>query len=353
MAEGQRAFLIGAAAGVVMLAVAAPAAAVLWKHMAADQAKVQAALGELGSRLDKNNAALEEMRKTASLAGVTRQLGELNDRIKSTNEALAGVQKASLDNIRDRLDRVEAGVKSGNAALAGLQKGLAPDGMSKQLGQLAANLTALETSLAGLKQRMAAAPQQQAAPAAPATNAGDVVGALDTIKKGLDQSSATDIKVLAAISGLQQSLNAAPAPAPDRTDLVVVHLAAPQTIASAAGPTAAPIAPLSVHFQKIGGTDETAQTAAIAAKLKDLLKNHHGCAVSVAGYADTLGGDDINLAVSKDRAHTIAAKLKEALGDDVQIAETAWGERRLAEMTKDNVASKANRRVDIAVQCKS
>ena len=98
------------------------------------------------------------MRKAASLAGVTKQLDELNARIKSTNEALAGVQKASLDNIRDRLDRVEAGVKSSNTALTSLQKGLAPDGLSKQLGQLAANLTALETSLAGLKQASRSAP---------------------------------------------------------------------------------------------------------------------------------------------------------------------------------------------------
>jgi outer membrane protein OmpA-like peptidoglycan-associated protein len=136
----------------------------------------------------------------------------------------------------------------------------------------------------------------------------------------------------------------------------VVHLAEPATGAMTAGATgtaAVPIAPLSVNFQKIGGTDETAQTAAIVARLKDLLKDRHGCAISVAGYADTLGNDDINLAVSKDRAHAIAVKLKDALGSDVQIAETAWGERRLKELTKDNVASKANRRVDIAVHCKS
>jgi outer membrane protein OmpA-like peptidoglycan-associated protein len=344
MAEGQKPFLIGAAAGVVMLVVAAPVVAVLWQRAAADRVDIKTTLAAINGRLDKNNAALEDMRKAASLAGVTKQLDELNTRIKSTNEALAGVQKASLDNIRDRLDRVEAGVKSGNAALASLQKGLAPDGMSKQLGQLAANLTALETSLASLKQTMAAK-----------ASAGETVGSLDTIKKGLDQNSASDGKVLAAISGLQQSLKDLPAP-PARTDLVVVHMSEPATgvvAAGAAGTAAAPIAPLSVHFQKIGGTDETAQTAAIVAKLQGLLKGRHGCAISVAGYADTLGDDDINLAVSKDRAHTIAMKLKEAFGNNVQIAETAWGERRLQEMTKDNIASKANRRVDIAVQCKS
>jgi outer membrane protein OmpA-like peptidoglycan-associated protein len=322
MAEAQKPFLIGAAAGVVMLAIAAPAGGLLWKRAAADRTVIKAALAEVSDRLDKNNAALEDMRKAASLAGVTKQMEELNARIKSTNEALAGVQKASLDNIRDRLEQVEAGVKSGNAALAGLQKGLAPDGMSKQLGQLAANLTALETSLAGLKQAVPAKGDAAAAPV-------KVAATLDAMKT------------------MPTSASAVP------TELIVVHMQNTAAAAPAATVASAAIAPLSVHFQKIGGTDETAQTVALVGKLKDLLKSRKGCAVSIAGYSDTLGDDDINLAVSKDRAHVIAVKLKEALGNDVSIAETAWGERRLAEMTKDNVASKANRRVDIAVQCKS
>lgn len=321
MAETQKPFLIGAAAGVVMLAIAAPAVGVLWKHAQADRVQILATLADVSGRLDKTNAALDDMRKAASLAGVTKQLDELNARIKSTNEALAGVQKASLDNIRDRLEQVETGVKSGNAALAGLQKGLSPDGMSKQLGQLAANLTALETSLAELKQAM-----------------------------GKPSAMAAPVKVATTL----ESMKSAPALASVPTELIVVHMqdgaAAQPALASTAN---AAIAPLSVHFQKIGGTDETAQTVALVGKMKELLKNRRGCAISVAGYADTLGDDDINLAVSKDRAHVIAVKLKEALGPDVQIAETAWGERRLHEMTKDNVADKRNRRVDIAVQCRS
>ena len=319
MAEAQKPFLIGAAAGVVMLALAAPAVAILWKRAAAERSQIQVALSEVSSRLDKNNAALEDMRKAASLAGVTKQMEELNARIKSTNEALAGVQKASLDNIRDRLEQVEAGVKSGNAALAGLQKGLSPDGMSKQLGQLAANLTALETSLASIRQ---------------------------SVPKG--DAAAAPMKVAATLDAMKTMPGSPAVP----TELVVVHVQTTPAPPAATAANAA-IAPLSVHFQKIGGTDETAQTVALVGKLKDLLKNRKGCAVSIAGYSDTLGDDDINLAVSKDRAHVIAAKLKEALGNDVSIAETAWGERRLAEMTKDNVASKSNRRGDIAVQCKS
>ena len=163
-------------------------------------------------------------------------------------------------------------------------------------------------------------------------------------------AAAAPVKVAATLDAMKTMPTSASAVP---TELIVVHMQNTAAAAPAATVASAAIAPLSVHFQKIGGTDETAQTVALVGKLKDLLKSRKGCAVSIAGYSDTLGDDDINLAVSKDRAHVIAVKLKEALGNDVSIAETAWGERRLAEMTKDNVASKANRRVDIAVQCKS
>jgi outer membrane protein OmpA-like peptidoglycan-associated protein len=308
MAEGQKSFFIGIAAGVVVVLLVTPLAYILWKRASAERAQMLSALTAVNGKLAETDVAIATMQKSASLAGVTKQLDELNGRIKSANEALAGVQKASLDEIRNRLDQVEAGLKADSANLAALQKGLGPDGLNKRLGQLSANLAALDTSLATIKQATGDAPVK-------------ATGALDTMKT---------------------------ASVPAATDLVVVHMQEPGTTQAAAA-----IAPMSVNFQKIGGTDETAQTVALVGKLKSLLKDHKGCAVSVAGFADTLGPDDLNLAVSQDRAHVIATKLKEALGPDVQIAETAWGERRLHEMTKDNVASKANRRVDIAVQCKS
>jgi outer membrane protein OmpA-like peptidoglycan-associated protein len=310
VADGRKSFFIGIGAGIVVVLLVAPLAYMLWKHASAERTQMLAALSAIDAKLAKTDAAVAAMQKTASVSGVTKQLDELNGRIKSANEALAGVQKASLDEIRNRLDQVEARLKSDSANLAALQKGLGPDGLNKRLGQLSANLAALDTSLASIKQAAAAAPVKTAS-------------ALDTMKIGSVPEGHT-------------------------TDLVVVHMQEP-----GASQVAAAIAPLSVNFQRIGGTDETAQTLALVAKLKDLLKDRKGCAVSVAGFADTLGPDDLNLAVSRDRAHVIAAKLKDALGPDVQIAETAWGERRLHEMTKDNVAAKANRRVDIAVQCKS
>lgn len=311
MADGQKSFFIGIGAGIVVVLLVTPLAYMLWKHASAERTQMLAALSAIDAKLAKTDTAVAAMQKTASVSGVTKQLDELNGRIRTTNEALAGVQKASLDEIRNRLDQVEARLKSDSANLAALQKGLGPDGLNKRLGQLSANLAALDTSLASIKQATAAAGPVKTA------------SALDAMKTGSVPEGHT-------------------------TDLVVVHMQE-----AGASQAAAAIAPLSVNFQKIGGTDETAQTLALVAELKDLLKDRKGCAVSVAGFADTLGPDDLNLAVSRDRAHVIATKLKEALGSNVQIAETAWGERRLHEMTKDNVAAKANRRVDIAVQCKS
>ena len=311
MAEGQKSLLTGIAAGVVVVLLVTPVGYVLWKRASAERAQMLATLSAIDGKLAKTDAAVAAMQKTASVSGIIKQLDELNGRIKSANEALAGVQKASLDEIRNRLDQVEAGLKSDSANLAALQKGLGPDGLNKRLGQLSANLAALDTSLATIKQATA-----NDAPVKTAS-------ALDTMKTGS-------------------------VPAQGATDLIVVHVQEPGSTQAAAA-----ITPLSVNFQKIGGTDETAQTVALVTKLKGLIKDRKGCAISVAGFADTLGPDDLNLEVSKDRAHVIATKLKDALGPDVQIAETAWGERRLHEMTKNNVAAKANRRVDIAVQCKS
>ena len=310
MAEGQKPLLTGIAAGIVVVLLVTPVGYVLWKRASAERAQMLATLTAIDGKLAKTDAAVASMQKTASLAGVTKQLDELNGRIKSANEALAGVQKASLDEIRNRLDQVEASLKSDSAALAGLQKGLGPDGLNKRLGQLSANIAALDTSLATIKQATGGnAPVKTA-------------GALDTLKTGSVAAGATD--------------------------LIVVHVQEPGKTQAAAA-----IAPLSINFQQIGGTDETAQTVALVAKVKGLIKDRKGCAISVAGFADTLGPDDLSLEVSKDRAHVIAAKLKEALGPDVQIAETAWGKRHLHEMTKDNVADRRNRRVDIAVQCRS
>ena len=111
------------------------------------------------------------------------------------------------------------------------------------------------------------------------------------------------------------------------------------------------MAPLGFEFRRLGANEDKAQTEAIAAKVKELVQGRNKCAISVAGYADTVGSDEFNLDLSRQRAHNVAARLRQALGDGIQIAETGWGDRRLQVWTPDNTPKPENRRVDIAVRC--
>jgi len=160
MRDAYKPFWVGASAGIAVAVVLAPLVFLLWKAAANDRAAIQAQIADIAQRLEKNNQALGEMQKTASLAGVTQQLMELNGRIKSANEALAelqktsaGIQRASLDKIADRLDRVDASLKANADVVAALQKSAPLMNLSKQLGQLQANFAAFDVEIAELKQR--------------------------------------------------------------------------------------------------------------------------------------------------------------------------------------------------------
>ena len=348
MSKSGRPFWIGALAGVVIAAVAAPGAVLFWKAYSADRETTRIQLAALAQGLDKNNHQMAEMQKTAALAGVTRQLEELNTRIKNANEALAelqktsaSIQRASLDRIADRLDHMDADLKANADAVAAVQKSAPLANLSKQIGQVQANLTALDMALAELKKTTMAADTAKrfdaletslaslrASMPAPAPQL-----TLDDIKKGLEQAK----------------------PHTPGMDLVVIH-AEPPAIARSAQASLSPaasaaMAPLGFEFKRIGASEDKAQTDAVLAKLKDVLKGRPNCAISVAGYADTVGSDDFNLDLSKERAHNVALRLREALGDQVQIAETGWGDRRLQVWTPPNTARSENRRVDIAVHC--
>lgn len=348
MSEARRPFWIGALAGVAIAAIAAPGAVLFWQAYSADRDATRKQLAELAQGLDKNNRAMAEMQKTAALAGVTRQLEELNTRIKNANEALAelqktsaSIQRASLDRIADRLDHMDADLKANADAVAAVQKSAPLAALGKQMGQLQANLTALDVQLMELKTTTAAADTAKRFNALEASLASlkasmpapQLAGALDDIKKGLDQAK-------------------------QRTpgmDLVVIHaeppVAARSAQASLAPAASAAMAPLGFEFKRIGASEDKAQTDAVIAKVKDVLKGRSNCAISVAGYADTVGSDDFNLDLSKERAHNVALRLREAFGEQVQIAETGWGARRLQVWTPPNTPRSENRRVDIAVHC--
>ena len=350
MNEARRPFWIGGVVGVVIAAAVAPGAVLFWNAYSADRDATRKQLAELAQELDKNNHAMAEMQKAAALAGVTRQLEELNTRIKTANEALAelqktsaSIQRASLDRIADRLDHMDADLKANADAVAAVRKSVPLANLSKQIGQVQANLTALEVQLAELKKTTALAETAKRFEALEASLAAlktsipapspQLADTLDDIKKGVDQARQRT-------GGM---------------DLVVIHADLPMTgrsaQASVGSAASAAMAPLGFEFKRVGATEDKAQTDAVIAKLKEVLKGRSNCAISVAGYADTVGDGEFNLNLSKERAHNVALRLREALGDEVQIAETGWGDRRLQAWTPPNTAKPENRRVDIAVHC--
>jgi outer membrane protein OmpA-like peptidoglycan-associated protein len=394
MTEGQKSFWISIGAGAVLFVAAAPFAYTVWKNETSERALVKSDLAELNAKITKNNDALAQLQKTASVEGISKELELLNTKIKSANDALTGVQKASLDSLSGKLEQLNANVKNANDALAGLQKASALDGVIKALGQLDAKVksandaikntndaladikktASLDGVTATLKQLDAKIKSGNDALAeiqkvsmstgsTPPPKTAELESSIGDLKKQIADDRALRGKLSSDIATLQDALKtqSAPKPAPepspatpaspDRNDVVVFYVQTPDAMQKAQA--AAPIPPLTVRFEKIGGLDDNGQADMIIQKLKAITKDRTDCAVTVAGYADTLGGDNVNLTISKKRAHAVAAKLQTAFaGGPVHITEAAWGERRLQDWTPNNVAREANRRVDVSVNCK-
>lgn len=215
MKDAHKPFWIGALAGIAIVVIASPAAIVFWNAYANDHAATQAQLAELSQRLEKNNQALIDMQKVASLAGVTQQLMELNGRIKSANEALAelqktsaGIQRSSLDKIADRLDRVDHSLKANADAVAALQKSAPLANLTKQLAQLQANFASFDVQFAEFKKNKPVDPGIRLEALETSVKALDA--RLDGIKQSLDAASAAASSPAAPV----QSAPEQPAPSP-------------------------------------------------------------------------------------------------------------------------------------------
>jgi hypothetical protein len=252
-------------------------------------------LPPLDAKLDK---------ATTVLTAIQADLSRTKSDDAARNSALTRVEKA-INAVKDEI--------AGSASRAKLQ-----DAMAK--------LDAVRTSLAKLE---------------------------TAVKDGFSGDTSSRAELKAAIAQLAQP------PAPASTgglakaseDLLVFYVSLP-----AASPPAPPqpdaIPPMTVQLERIGGAGNNGQADLIIRKLRPIIKEHKGCSIAVSGYTDTLGSDEDNHALSKRRAQKIAAEIKSAFaGEHIQITNTAWGERRLKEWTKDDVADATNRRVDIVVRC--
>ena len=397
MTEGQRSIWFGAAFVVVI----ALAGATLWKvakpsddiarHLAALDDKIDAAsatleklqtatagleidqkLAKLSDKIDRTNAGLA---KVQAPADVEAKLGQLASKLDETNAALAELQKGTLlKSVADKIEALNAGIKETDTTLADITKSIPQGGLDAKIGArldaLGNDLKTVSGTVGEIKQNMPgqklsdqiatvsgeiknlnnslAALQKASADAGAGSNTA-LSGAVGDLKKDIDTASSLGTKLGEQVAKLEQATKAAAEPKP--SDLMVVYLRVPEE--KQMPQTVATVTPLTVQFVRIGSSDDKGQGQAIVAKLKDIIKGRKECTISVVGFADTLGADNVNLEISKKRAATVAAELKKAFeGTGVQINEAAWGERRLKDWTPDNTPNVANRRVDVAVDCK-
>jgi outer membrane protein OmpA-like peptidoglycan-associated protein len=330
-------------------------------------------LGQLASKIDKANAALATVARTPS--EINAKLAQFGAKLDQTNAALAELQKGTqLKSVADKLDTLNAGIKDTDTALADITKSIPQSGLNAKLGDkvdaIGAGLKSVDSTLTELKsavpsqqlaERLAAvsgeikslnntvANLQKASADTGADKTAALSGAVGDLQKNIDAASALGAKLADQAAKLEDAAKAVAQPKP--SDLIVVYLHMPNE--SQMPQTVATVTPLTVQFVRIGSTDDEGRGKAIVGKLKDIIKGRKECSISVVGYADTLGGDDVNLEISKKRAAVVAAELKKAFaGSGVQINEAAWGERRLKDWTPDDTPSLANRRVDVAVDCK-
>jgi predicted nucleic acid-binding Zn-ribbon protein len=393
MSDRQNTFWLGAAF-VVVIAICG---AILWQVASSPTG---AELKALNGKIEETNAALAQVQKATASGAITDGLAQLDGKIKATNNALSAIQTAVNDSLAELKKALPAGdvgakfaalsgeIKTIDGKLADLQKAAALKGVSDQLDQLGANLKSVDSTLsdfkrallnqnlasqidalndkieslngtlveaqkatsldvkkelASLNSKMKGEFQMASASRGQATGA--LQNTIDSLKKGIDDIATLRAKLADDLGKIDSAMK------PQPKNAVVVYLHMPKS--NNLPKNVAPVSPLSIEFQKIGSADDSGQAAMIIPKLKGIVEGRTGCTISVAGFADTLGGDQVNLEISQKRARNIAQKIKTAFaGSGVQVNEAAWGERRLKDWTPDGTANESNRRVDIAVNCK-
>ncbi|HEX5509722.1 MAG TPA: OmpA family protein [Pseudolabrys sp.] len=339
------------------------------KTISASLAGIQKSLaaGDVDGRLDalgadvKNiNASLGKLPQAAAVQDISAQLEALNANIKRTDASLTQIKQAlGAQNVASRIAPLDAKLTTVSDTLAEIKKTDSLDSVSKELSALFDKLDETNKALADIKlaDSRESVRKELAALAGKLDSTNKVLGDIRTpaagskvqgavgdLQKNIADAAALHDKLAQDIGKLEAALK------PKPREMMVVYLHMPN--ADKLPKTIATVSPLDIEFAHVGSTDDDGQAAAIIPKLKQIVGSQSGCVISVAGYADTLGGDKTNLTLSKKRARAIAEKIKTAFaGTDVQVNEAAWGERRLHDWTPDNMAKEANRRVDIAVNC--
>jgi len=325
MAGGSQTLATGVAAVIGTVVAVAAAGYFIWNATAPQRTHYLAQIDALNAKIDKTDSAIAALQtaisaqKPPSFDGIMASLADLNGKIEKTGAALTDLKAMA-----------PAGKADADKSMAALTAKF--EATDKALG----DIKSATSSIAEFKTALAA--QQQALQ--------KLAASLDGLKAGATPAVLTSAAPASAAAKDDAKM-------PTERELVVVYM--PRSGGGNAEATASvgATAPLSVRFDKIGSTNAGAQTQTLAGDIRKIVAGRKGCVVAVSGFADTLGGDKINLAVSRERATAVASGLRSALGQDIEVKEVAWGERHLAVWTPDNKSEKANRRVDISVDCKS
>lgn len=112
---------------------------------------------------------------------------------------------------------------------------------------------------------------------------------------------------------------------------------------------AEPVRRFILYFQK-GSKELTDESQALIPEVIATIRERRSVDASVVGHTDTVGSNEANMRLSRERATIIATILADA-GIDPAILETSsHGERNLLVPTADEVSEPRNRRVEITVR---
>lgn len=99
-----------------------------------------------------------------------------------------------------------------------------------------------------------------------------------------------------------------------------------------------------------GTTELAAESAGMLEQIRAEVASRPGAEVQVTGHTDTVGSDADNDVLSRKRAAEIVNWLATKGFDRRMMSAVGRGERELKDRTADNVASAANRRVEVLVR---
>ncbi len=112
---------------------------------------------------------------------------------------------------------------------------------------------------------------------------------------------------------------------------------------------AEPVRRFILYFEK-GSKELTNESQALIPEVIATIHERRSVDTSVVGHTDTVGSNEANMRLSKERAAIIVTMLADA-GIDPRVLETSsHGERNLLVPTDDEVSEPRNRRVEITVR---